>query len=122
MGGETILLVDDDTQLRELLAGALEREGYLVLKARDVLDAMRLSLSHRGAIHLLLTDVVMPLMSGWSVYEFVSTLHPESKALFISGKSPESLRRRPALQANHFLQKPFSVKSLHSEVRKALDA
>jgi DNA-binding NtrC family response regulator len=122
MPSETILLVDDDHQLRELLARALEREGYRLLKAEDVLDALRLSLRHQEPIHLLLTDVVMPMMSGWSVYEFVSSVHPETKVLYISGHSLEQLARRPALRGNNFLQKPFSIKSLHSQVRKVLDS
>ena len=122
-GPETILLVEDETHVRELIAQVLQAAGYTVLAAADPAAALALSGRHPGPIHLLLTDVVMPEMSGRELRERLRSLRPQTRALYISGYTDEALGRHGVLEPGTFLlQKPFRIAALSDKVREVLDA
>ena len=121
-GTETILLVEDDSSVRSLVHAVLEPRGYKILEARNGDDALFLCEQHKGPIHLLLTDVVMPGMSGRELAERLSPLHREMKILFMSGYTDNAIVHHGVLDANvRFLQKPFSPPALANKVRAVLD-
>jgi CheY-like chemotaxis protein len=120
-GTETILLVEDDDDVRAMTRVALELFGYAVLEARSGADAVRASESHDGPIHLLITDVVMPGMSGRQVAETIVQRSPTVKVLFCSGYTDDAIVRHGILQAEvAFLQKPFTATALGDKVRAVL--
>ncbi len=122
-GTETILLVEDETAVRTMTRLTLEGNGYLVLEAVDGEEALRLCAQHPGPIHLLVSDVVMPRMSGRQLAEQLTTLHPEMRVLFVSGYTDDAVVRHGVLQAEvAFLQKPFSMDDLQRKVRAVLGA
>jgi two-component system, cell cycle sensor histidine kinase and response regulator CckA len=122
-GSETVLLVEDHESVRALTATLLERYGYAVIEATSAQEALRLAEANRGRIDLLLTDVVMPGLSGAAVAERVRELVPGVKVLFMSGYVDDGVVRTGALaQGSAFLEKPFSVTGLAAKVREALDA
>ena len=84
-GSETIMLVEDEEALRMMVQSILERRGYKVLAPKEVKEALALSENHQGPIHLLLTDVVMPKMSGRESAEQVISRHPNTKVIYLSG-------------------------------------
>ncbi len=121
-GEETVLLVEDESLVRELTREILEIFGYKVLEAIDPEDAIRISQSHQGPIHLLLTDVMMPQMDGPSLYSHLSGSRPDMKALFMSGYTENAIFHHGVLRPGvHFLQKPFSAESIGRKVREVLD-
>jgi two-component system cell cycle sensor histidine kinase/response regulator CckA len=121
-GSETILLVEDDSSVRSLVHAVLEPRGYKLLVARNGDDALFLCEQHKGPIHLLLTDVVMPGMSGRELAERLSPLHREMKILYMSGYTDNAIVHHGVLEANvRFLQKPFSPPALASKVRTVLN-
>lgn len=121
-GRETILLVEDEPAVRGLVHEALRLNGYHVLVARHGIEALLTGAKHPGPIHLLITDVVMPQMSGPEVAEKLMTVRPEIKILYMSGYpdhpvfSQGGVRRETA-----FLQKPFTPNVLTQKVREVLD-
>jgi len=120
-GNETILLVEDNDQLRAVANGILTRFGYSVLQAASGAEALRLCEEHRGEIHLLLSDVVMPAMSGPELAERIANLHPEARVLCMSGYTDDSIARHGVLEAQFaFLQKPFTPETLARRVREVL--
>ena len=120
--GETILVVEDLPAVRSAVRRILERYGYTVLEALTPTMALDLARSHRGALHLLLTDVVMPEMSGPELAQAVRTLRPTTRVLFMSGYTPDTAQRMGALDAGaDLLEKPFSAEALVGRVRDALD-
>ena len=122
-GSETILLVEDETHVRELVAQMLQASGYTVLTAADPAAALTLSDRHPGPIHLLLTDVVMPEMSGRELRQRLKSLRPRTRVLYMSGYTDEALGRHGVLEPGTFLlQKPFRVGALGQKVREVLDA
>ena len=122
-GTETILLVEDDDQLRTLTQGILTRLGYRVLAASAPVEALRLSEEHRGKIHLLLTDVVMPGMSGRQLAEKIAEMRPATRALFMSGYTDEVIVHHGVLEPGvYFLQKPITPDSLARKLREVLRA
>ena len=122
-GSETILLVEDETHVRELVAHVLQASGYTVLTAADPAAALELSDRHPGPIHLLLTDVVMPEMSGLELCQRLKSLRPRTRVLYMSGYTDEALGRHGVLEPGTFLlQKPFRVGALGQKVREVLDA
>jgi CheY-like chemotaxis protein len=122
-GSETILLVEDETHVRELVAQVLQASGYTVLTAADAAAALTLSDRHPGPIHLLLTDVVMPEMSGLELCQRLKSLRPRTRVLYMSGYTDEALGRHGVLEPGTFLlQKPFRVGALGQKVREVLDA
>jgi two-component system, cell cycle sensor histidine kinase and response regulator CckA len=114
-GTETILLVEDEAPVRELVRRVLESVGYVVLSAGLPSEAERL-LNETAEVDLLLTDVVMPEMSGYDLAERVSARHPDMRRLFISGYAPRAQRVKGPL-----LKKPFAPEQLARAVRAALD-
>jgi two-component system cell cycle sensor histidine kinase/response regulator CckA len=121
-GSETILLAEDDERLRNLLREMLVQNGYTVLAAAGGMEALRVCRENEGEIHLLVTDVVMPQMSGEDLARRLLEMRPRTKVLYLSGYTdkfvaPDGLRN-PAMQ---FLQKPFSPESLARKVREVLE-
>ena len=122
-GTETILLVEDQDQLRSLLRSVLQAHGYTVLEAARGDEALALSKEHPGPIHLLVTDVVLPGMNGRELGLALSSARPELKQLFMSGYPGETLRRYGILEMEiDLLQKPFPAAALTQKVRQTLDA
>jgi two-component system cell cycle sensor histidine kinase/response regulator CckA len=118
-GAGTVLLVEDDEALRRVAVRILRRSGYRVLAAADTADALRLSLSEGDPIDLLVTDVVMPGMSGPELAARIEAARPGVKVLFMSGYPDDALGRLE--DGIGFIQKPFSVDALAAKVRDVLD-
>lgn len=120
-GSGTILLVEDDDSLRELLVATLQNAGYRILEANTAEAAIELITAHKGEVQLLLTDVVMPRTSGVQLFESLHQSLPKLKAIFMSGYASEMLSRRDPLPHNSlFIEKPFSKESLLSTIHGAL--
>ena len=118
---ETILLVEDEEQVRELARRVLERSGYTVLAASDAEAATAIADRHPGHIHLLLTDMVLPSVSGQELAARLGIHRPAVKVLYISGTSDGSIARHRLLQpGTEFLEKPFSLDGLLRKVRQVL--
>ena len=121
-GSETILLVEDETSLRKLTCHLLELCGYTVLEADSGIQALNLSREHEGAIHLLLTDVVMPAMSGKILADEMLKDRPETHVVFMSGYTGQTVGQHGVLaEGSFYLQKPFTKDGLARKVREALD-
>ena len=121
-GSETILLVEDETEVRELAREALRRGGYAVLEASDGANALRVAESFTGLIHLLLTDVVMPKLGGPDLAARLLEMRPGLRVLYMSGYSEFiSAGHGEIGPLTYFLQKPFSLESLGRKVRDVLD-
>jgi CheY-like chemotaxis protein len=121
-GSETILVAEDEARLRDLVRQALQREGYTVLVARDGEEALRLAEQCAGPIHLLLTDVVMPGMSGHELAARLAPVRPEIKVVYMSGHTEDAVLRRGV--SGHriaFLQKPFTLDTLARRLREVVD-
>ena len=122
-GSETILVMEDQEMVRKFSQTVLSRHGYEVLAPANVEEALELARSHRGPIHLLLTDVIMPGMNGSALWERLRGDRPQLKVLFMSGYTDDVIAPHGVEETQGpFLQKPFSVKSLTEKVRMALDA
>jgi signal transduction histidine kinase/CheY-like chemotaxis protein len=122
-GMETILLVEDEEAVRELARDVLRARGYTVLEARHGGDALKVCEQHRGPIHAMLTDVVMPRMSGRELAERLAVLHPEMKVLYMSGYTDNAVVHHGVLDPGTvFLQKPFAPAVLVRKLREVLDA
>jgi two-component system cell cycle sensor histidine kinase/response regulator CckA len=120
-GVETILLVEDEKSIRVTTRLFLEAVGYTVLAAADPEEALHLAAKHAGEIHLLLTDVVMPGLSGRDLARHLMEQRPKLKCLFMSGYTANVIAHRGILdQDTHFLAKPFSRDNLASKVREVL--
>jgi CheY-like chemotaxis protein len=122
-GSETLLIVEDQDEVRELARDILEQHGYTVLDAGDGDTAWRLFESHREQVDLLLTDVVMPGSSGRALADRVTSARPEVKVLYMSGYTDQAIVHHGVLeQGIAYLEKPFSIDSLTRAVRSTLDA
>jgi len=120
-GSETILLVEDEDQVRMVVHGILKRHGYRVLEANNGIAALALSQEHVGPIHLLLTDVVMPQMSGPELARRLLALRPELKILCMSGYTDDTVVRHGFVDPSlAFLQKPITPQTLSRKVREVL--
>ncbi len=122
-GTETILLVEDEANLRYLARQYLEKQGYRVIEAADGAVAMQIAVAHDGIIHLLLTDVIMPGMNGRELAQRISEIRPNVKVLYMSGYTENVIGHGGMLEPGVLLlQKPFNLRDLKSKVREVLDA
>ena len=122
-GEEAILVVEDDESLRGVIANLLERYGYTMLEAANGEEALAAGANREEPIHLLLTDVVMPRMSGRELAEGLAQLHPETKVLYMSGYTDNAIVHHGVLDSGlHFIQKPFKLLTLLQKVREVLAA
>lgn len=120
-GGETVLVVEDQEDVRKLIRTILESYGYGVLEAENGIEALRLTEEHPGEIQLLLTDVILPGMNGKTLSEQVRVLLPKLKVIFMSGYPEEVISRRGVLEQDvAYLPKPFSPEFLAIKVREVL--
>jgi len=121
-GAETLLLVEDETSVRELVHELLVREGYTVLQAANGEQALAVAIEHPGLIDLLVTDVVMPGISGGELATRVLRMRPGVRVLYISGYSDDEIVRAGVSRSDvAFLQKPFSYQVFVAKVREVLD-
>lgn len=121
-GKETILLVEDEEMVRSLARLALVEHGYTVLEASNGVEALKIFEHHNGLIHLVLTDVVMPRMSGHDLIEHISLLGREVKVLYMSGYTDNAIQHHGILSSGtDFLQKPFTPTTLLRKIREALE-
>ncbi len=122
-GTETILVVEDEMSVRKLAAEFLGSNGYRVLEAQDGAEALQVCEEHRAPIHLLLTDVVMPGMSGRELAVRLVGARPEMKVIYVSGYTDDAIVQHGVREEGTvFLQKPFSLDALARTVREALDS
>ena len=120
--GETVLVVEDEKLVLDLVTLTLETSGYTVLSSQDPEKAIELVAQHPSPIDLLLTDVVMPGMNGRTLYENVIQLQPDIKVMYMSGYTANAIAHRGILDEDiHFIQKPFSVHDIGVKVREVLD-
>jgi PAS domain S-box-containing protein len=121
-GGTTVLVVEDDEQVRGLVCGVLSRAGYEVLGPTSPTEALKLTEHHHGPIDLLLTAIVMPRVTGPELAKRPAASHPGAKVLYMSGYTDEAIARDGLLDSSvAFLPKPLSPESLLSRVREVLD-
>ena len=122
-GTETILVVEDEMSVRKLAAEFLGSNGYRVLEAQDGAEALQVCEEHRAPIHLLMTDVVMPGMSGRELAVRLTGARPEMKVIYVSGYTDDAIVQHGVREEGTvFLQKPFSLDALARTVREALDS
>ena len=121
-GSETILFVEDEQGVRELVREYLSGCGYSVLEASDGVQALEIAAMHPGAIQMLITDVVMPRLSGRELAAQIASSRRNLKVLYISGYTDDSVFRHGVLEGGmEFLQKPFNLKALAQKIREILD-
>jgi PAS domain S-box-containing protein len=122
-GTETILLVEDEANLRYLARQYLEKQGYKVIEAADGAVAVQIAVAHEAVIHLLLTDVIMPGMNGRELAQRISEIRPNVKVLYMSGYTENVIGHNGTLDAGiRLLQKPFNLRDLKNKVREVLDS
>ena len=122
-GSETVLVVEDEALVLDLVREVLSDYGYTVLTAAHGEEGLRVLSSHPGPIHLLLTDVVLPMMGGMDLAERAATLHPETRVLFMSGHTEDTVIRHGVPgRLEGYLQKPFNHDVVARKVREVLDA
>ena len=122
-GRETILVAEDNEIVRSLTCDMLKMLGYKVLAAEDPAGCIDLAKKHSGALHLLLTDVIMPRMNGKELYDALNQLLPDLKVIFMSGYASDLVGQQNILDHDTcFIQKPFSLHKLSEIIRRALDS
>jgi CheY-like chemotaxis protein len=120
-GTETILFVEDEEALRKVGADFLRSKGYDVLVAEDGIEAFEICRNTDRAIHLLVTDIIMPRMGGAELARKAMVLNPQMRTIYVSGFSGRALPSGTLIPDQPFLQKPFSMADLATHVRAALD-
>ncbi|MDW8107848.1 MAG: ATP-binding protein [Armatimonadota bacterium] len=122
-GQETILLVEDQRDVLQVAAEALRQHGYTVLTASTPAEALQIANEHQGQIHLLITDVVMPVMSGRELAEYLVRLHPKMRVLYVSGYTENIISHHGVVEPGiHFLSKPYTPSRLVRKVREVLES
>ena len=122
-GSETLLLVEDDEMVRRLVRETLEREGYKLLEASDPVDARQICQTYPNKIDLMITDVVMPKLSGRELADQVVGIRPHMKVLYMSGYTDSAVVNSGVLDTQMaFLQKPFTPTVLAHKVRDVLES
>jgi CheY-like chemotaxis protein len=122
-GTETILLVEDEAQLRELMTSVLEQCGYKILAAANPDEGLALCRANHNNIQLLVTDVVMPGMNGRQLAEQIKLISPDTRVLFVSGYTSNAIVHYGVLDVGlWFLPKPYTIAALMAKVREVLDA
>ncbi len=122
-GSETILIAEDDDTVRQFTRLALESQGYVVLDGGSGTEAVRVANDYRGPIHLLVTDVVMPVLGGRDLADALRARHPGLRVLYVSGYTDDAVVRHGIVEATDaFLQKPFTALALARKARAVLDA
>lgn len=120
-GSETILLVEDERSIRRPTCEFLQKNGYTVLEAEDGAAAIRVAQGHKGPIHLLLTDLVMPKMNGGELAQRIAEMRPEVKVLYMSGYAENKVVHHEVVNGRaHLLQKPFTLDALAHKAREVL--
>jgi len=119
-GTETILLAEDDAAVRRLTSALLRRRGYTVIEAAHPEEALQAARNPGTSFALLLTDIVMPGMSGTTLASELRKIRPDVKVLYVSGHTDETIRRAPGAGTDGFLRKPFTPAALLDKVRTAL--
>jgi len=121
-GVETLLLVEDDAAVREVTLAMLADSGYKILQASSGDEALKICEEHKGEIHLLLSDVVMPGMSGKELADRIIEEHSGMKVLFMSGYTDNAIQHHGVLEpGTAFIEKPFSQAVLTRKIRDVLD-
>jgi len=122
LGHETILVVEDEPQLRDLTRQFLQRSGYTVLVAEHGAAAIQVARQHSGVIDLLLSDIIMPVMNGRELAQRMAVLSPKTRILFMSGYTENAVWRNGMIDSSvNFLQKPFTLDALTRKVREVLE-
>ena len=121
VGSETLLLVEDEPSLRSVVASSLRDHGYRVLEAPNGEEALRLVDNSETPIDLLLTDMVMPLMSGRELVDRLEVEHPGVRIVYMSGYRDAMKNERLQEASAEFIQKPFTAEELQRRLRAALD-
>jgi two-component system cell cycle sensor histidine kinase/response regulator CckA len=121
-GSETVLIVEDDDSLRNFVRKALPQYGYRVLTAENGEDALRISKEYEGSIDLMVTDMIMPKMSGKETAEWMQSLYPQMQVIYMSGYTDNTIVQKGILAPGlDFIEKPFSSEGLARKVREVLD-
>jgi CheY-like chemotaxis protein len=121
-GRETVLLAEDDPAVRAAVSQALEHKGYTLLRAPDGQTALEIAAAHQGEIQLLITDMIMPGMTGRELAEALGAARPRVRVLYMSGYTDDAIVRLGVLQGDMpYVQKPFSPEALARRVREVLD-
>jgi CheY-like chemotaxis protein len=121
-GSETVLLVEDEQAVRDATSEFLKLQGYTVLEAKDGLDALTVAKGHLSRIHLLITDVVMPNMSGGELAKELTQVRPDTRLLFVSGYAGKTVLDHKVVDLEtNFLQKPYTLKQLSLKIWAALE-
>ena len=119
---ETVMLVEDDALLRDVVGRGLAELGYRVLPASDGEDALTVAARHAGRIDLVISDVLMPRLSGLPLRERIRPLHPEARILFVSGYAENIVVRHGLIEPGvALLAKPFTIDALAVRIRDVLD-
>ena len=120
-GSETVLLVEDEESVRQLVRETLESKGYTVMEAENGEEGLKIAESHNGPIHMMITDVVMPGISGRELAKRLMQVRPETKVLYLSGYTEDAIVHQGVLETGTaFLQKPFTLQTLSRKVREVL--
>jgi CheY-like chemotaxis protein len=119
-GSETVLLVEDEESVRHLVRDTLQSRGYTVIDAGDGEEALLIVSKQSGAIHLMITDVVMPGINGQELAKEILKTHPATKVLFLSGYAEDTIRQQALPPGTAFLQKPFTLQTLLRKTREVL--
>lgn len=121
-GTETVLLVEDEDMVRKMTKEILETSGYRVLEACNGIEALAIGRAHTTQIELMITDVVMPRMSGTELAKAWVPLHPETRIIYISGYTDHAIVQHGVLQDGvAFIQKPFTPATLGGKIREVLE-